>query len=124
MYDLEKLFKSLNRSKFRSSFKLNDQELFYLYDRGFDKVIQHAYEFVKRRLAPANPRNEGRQTPFGKHPVFVAQHATATCCRSCLEKWHSIEKGRALKEEEIEYIVRVIKRWIAEQLKVGHKNSD
>ncbi len=116
MDDLDSLFDRLSHSKFRSSFELNQKELYYLYDRGLNKVIQHAYEFVRRRLAPASPKNDGRQTPFGKHPVFVAQHATATCCRSCLEKWHSIEKGRALKEEEIEYVVRVIKRWIEEQI--------
>ncbi|WP_251023391.1 DUF4186 family protein [Streptomyces sp. ISL-10] len=32
-------------------------------------------------------------------PVFVAQHATATCCRTCLERWHVVPAGRALDDE-------------------------
>jgi hypothetical protein len=49
-------------------------------------------------------------------PVFIAQHATATCCRGCISKWHGIEKGRALNEEEIDYIIGLIMVWIDGQL--------
>jgi hypothetical protein len=58
----------------------------------------HARDLIARRLAPAEPRNDGKQTPYRGHPVFVAQHATATCCRTCLERWHQIPKGRELTE--------------------------
>jgi hypothetical protein len=51
---------------------------------------------VSKRLGSANPLNDGKQTPFKGHPVFIAQHATATCCRGCLAKWHGIRKGEAL----------------------------
>lgn len=70
-----------------------------------------------KRLAPANPKQDGKQTPMKGHPVFLAQHATATCCRSCLEKWHGIEKGRALTKEEIESIVELIMAWIVKEVK-------
>lgn len=116
MKDLEQLFENLGRSKFRSSFKLNRSEMDYLNEKGLDKIIEHAYEFINRRLKPANPVNDGKQTPFGKHPVFVAQHATATCCRSCLQKWHSIPHGKTLKEDEVKYIVTVIRKWIVDQI--------
>lgn len=49
------------------------------------------------------------------HPVFVAQHATATCCRGCLAKWHSIAAGRALSEGERDYVVSVIAAWLERQ---------
>jgi hypothetical protein len=49
------------------------------------------------------------------HPVFVAQHATATCCRGCLEKWHAIPKGRELTTDEVEHILAVIRRWLTSQ---------
>ena len=64
----------------------------------------------------AEPRNDGRQTPYRNHPVFVAQHATATCCRSCLETWHDIPKGRRLDRDERAYVVEVIGRWIDREL--------
>jgi hypothetical protein len=61
------------------------------------------------------PINDGKQTPMRGHPVFIAQHATATCCRGCLEKWHAIP-GRALSEPEQRYMVQVIHRWLVLQM--------
>ncbi|MEU6081408.1 DUF4186 family protein [Streptomyces sp. NPDC047108] len=45
-------------------------------------------------MAPAEPYKDGRQTPYRGHPVFVAQHATATCCRGCPQRCHHIPQGR------------------------------
>lgn len=45
-------------------------------------------------MAPKNIDNDGKQTPMRGHPVFIAQHATATCCRECLKKWHNIKKRK------------------------------
>ncbi|HSP45730.1 MAG TPA: DUF4186 family protein, partial [Chthoniobacterales bacterium] len=72
-------------------------------------------DFIGKRLAPAHPQNEGKQTPWHGHPVFVAQHATATCCRGCLEKWHWIPKGREMTESEKNYAVRIIETWLASE---------
>ncbi|PKM01986.1 MAG: DUF4186 domain-containing protein, partial [Gammaproteobacteria bacterium HGW-Gammaproteobacteria-5] len=70
---------------------------------------------IHKRLAPASIPNDGKQTPFRGHPVFVAQHATACCCRGCLAKWHRIELGRELKPEEMTYILAVLQRWLQSQ---------
>ena len=101
MRDLDELFAALLQSKFRSRFKLRGRELKMLRDKGLDAIMQHAANLIGKRLAPANILNDGKQTPWRNHPVFVAQHATATCCRGCLEKWHHIPKGHALSAEEI-----------------------
>ena len=116
MKDLDQLFHRLRRSEFRSGFKLKNKELEYLSEKGIDTIMSHAADFVNTRLAPALPKNDGKQTPFGKHPVFTAQHATGTCCRGCLEKWHNIEKGKELSNEEKEYILAVIKMWLDNQI--------
>ena len=79
-----------------------------------DVILEHAADFVMKRLAAANPLNDGKQTPWKGHPVFLAQHATATCCRGCLEKWHGIEKGRELTPEEKQHIVEAIKMWLSQ----------
>jgi len=113
--NLKPLFERLAKSKFRSSFKLGPKELAYLNEKGAALIRDHAHEFVTKRLAPAALPNDGKQTPMRNHPVFIAQHATATCCRKCLFKWHGIEKGRQLTESEIDYIVSVIMRWISLQ---------
>lgn len=112
MRDLDDVFPALDRSAFRRRFQLGAAEREYLRARGLDVVLAHARDFVDRRLAPAEPRNDGRQTPFRGHPAFVAQHATATCCRGCLEKWHGVPRGRELDAAERAHVVRAIERWL------------
>ncbi|HEY0022519.1 MAG TPA: DUF4186 domain-containing protein [Longimicrobium sp.] len=112
---LDALFQALGRSTFRSRFRLRGADLAYLRGKGMDTVLRHADEMIAARLAPAEPLNDGKQTPMRGHPVFVAQHATATCCRGCLAKWHRIPKGRELSDSERAHVVAVIERWIREQ---------
>jgi hypothetical protein len=110
--DLDELFAALAQSEFRRRFRLRGREAAYLREKGLETVLVHARQFVESRLAPAAPANDGRQTPMKNHPAFIAQHATATCCRGCLEKWHGIPKGRALAQAETDYIVSVVQRWL------------
>jgi hypothetical protein len=115
MRDLDELFAALGRSEFRRRFRLRGREATYLKEKGLDTVLAHARQFIESRLAPAELANDGRQTPMRNHPAFIAQHATATCCRGCLEKWHGIPKGRPLSDAEIDYVVSVIRHWLAQQ---------
>jgi len=102
MRDMDELFAALGRSKFRGRFRLSGKEAQYFRDKGLEIILQHALDFVTKRLGDAEPANDGKQTPMRNHPVFVAQHATGTCCRGCLAKWHHIPKGRPLTQEQIE----------------------
>lgn len=110
--NINEILLKLNKSKFRSSFHLKEKDKIYIKEKGIDKIRSHAYDFVEKRLAPKEILNDGKQTPMRGHPVFIGQHATATCCRGCLEKWHHISKGKELSREEIDYIVNVIMKWI------------
>jgi hypothetical protein len=112
MRDLDALFTQLAKSTFRAGFTLNAHDCQYLQQKGLSEVLNHAEDFVAKRLAPAVIANDGKQTPMRGHPVFVAQHATATCCRGCLQKWHQLPQGRALTLDEQAYIVVVIERWL------------
>lgn len=109
------LFIRLSKSNFRSKFKLRSSDIDYITDKGMETIESHAKDFISIRLAPAYPNNDGKQTPMKGHPVFVAQHATATCCRGCLEKWHKIAKGRELSIRQQDYVVKVIMTWINAQ---------
>ena len=102
----------LTKSRFRTSFKLDEKDRLYIKKIGLVRIESHARDFIKARLAPARPKKDGKQTPFKGHPVFKAQHATATCCRGCLSKWHKIPKNRALAKPEITRIVDLIMSWI------------
>src|SRR5213595_238726 len=110
--DIDDLFEALSRSRFRAKFKLRGRELAYLQDKGIDAVMQHAAELIEKRLAPTVIPNDGKQTPWRNHPVFVAQHATATCCRGCLEKWHGIARGHPLTDAEREHVRAVFSIWL------------
>ncbi len=98
----------LSKSKFRSRFKLRAKELEYTKDKGLDTIYPHACDFIRNRVAPAEPINDGKQTPMKCHPVFIAQHATATCCRGCIEKWHKFPQHRELIKAEQEYLVSIL----------------
>lgn len=108
---------------FRAKFRLRGREAATVELRGMEVIRRHAGEVLAERVAPAAPAKDGRQTPYRGHPVFVAQHATATCCRSCLERWHGIPKGRAMTAEEQDYAVEVICRWIEADLAAGGRRA-
>lgn len=116
IYDHEKLFERLAESAFRSKFHLSKKDIEYIQSKGLDVIRNHAKDFVAKRLAPAIIPNDGKQTPMKGHPMFLAQHATACCCRGCFSKWHHIPAGRALTQEEQEYAVSVLMEWIERQM--------
>ena len=113
--NLDEVFDALAGSNFRRRFRLRGKELEYFRRKGLEVVLEHAADFIEKRLAPASPARDGKQTPMRHHPVFIAQHATATCCRGCLQKWHAIPKGRALEATEKRYILEVIKTWLVRE---------
>lgn len=105
----------LSKSKFRNSFHLKEKDLEYIKKKKLEEIQSHAYDFVNKRLKDISKFKDGKQTPMRGHPVFVAQHATATCCRECLSKWHKIEKAHILNEKEIDFIVNIIIAWIEKE---------
>jgi len=112
MFATDNVFQRLAASPFRQRFHLGTREYRYCETKGPDTVSQHAADFIARRLAPAEPEHDGKQTPMRGHPVFIAQHATATCCRGCLEKWHQIPAHTEMTQMQQDYAVAVIMRWL------------
>ena len=111
----EHLRERLARSRFRSRFGLADADRAYVARIGWESLRAQAEKIVRERLTPAAPRNDGRQTPMRGHPVFIAQHATASCCRGCLARWHGIPAGRLLSDAEVEHVVSCLLAWIREK---------
>lgn len=116
---LDAVLDRLARVPFRSRFHLRPAELAHAASRGPETVGRHARSLIDSRLAPAEPEKDGRQTPWGGHPVFRAQHATATCCRTCLERNHGIRAGHELTPAERERVVAIICRWIEREVRAG-----
>ena len=114
--NIEEMLNKLSYSKFRSSFHLPKYLKEYTKEKGADTIKNHAYDLIKRGIGDAYPKNDGRQTPTKNHPVYIAMHACACCCRACLYKWHHIPKGRVLTNEEIDYLVNLVMTWIEREL--------
>ena len=112
----EDAFSKLARSPFRSRFHLSAEDRSYIDRIGTDALRKHAEEFVRTRLAPAIPPNDGKQTPMKGHPVFIAQHACACCCRGCLSKWYHVPKGVPLTEPQQNKITNLLMAWIEREL--------
>mgnify|MGYP002603999558 CR=1 FL=1 len=112
----KQLFEHLEASKFRSSFHLKQKDIDYINEKGLNVIRQHAQDLIAKREAPAVIPNDGKQTPTKGHPVFIAQHATATCCRECIRKWHKMQPGLELSQVQHEYLVDVIMTWIQNEM--------
>lgn len=112
VHEIDQRLADVSRHAFRARFHLRGRDRAIVELRGMHTIRRHAQDLIGQRLAPAAPRNDGKQTPYRGHPVFVAQHATATCCRTCLERWHQIPRGHQLDTAERGYVVDLICRWI------------
>ena len=110
------ILEKLKKSKFRSKFKLKAKDIEYIKDKGLDKIHSHAVDFIRERISPDYISNDGKQTPMRGHPVFIAQHATATCCRGCIKQWHKLPKDIQLNSSQQEYLVSIIMEWIKRQI--------
>ena len=115
MQTIDQALDRLERSKFRSGFHLTNKERSYLEEKGMDVMCRHAEDFVRQKLAPADPVNDGKQTPMHGHPVFKAMHATACCCRGCLNKWYRVPLHRELTPSAQRKIVALLLAWLARQ---------
>lgn len=116
MRGYEAAFARLAKSKFRSRFHLSEADRKYVADKGLETIRSHCEDFIRTRLAPANPPNDGKQTPMRGHPVFKAQHACACCCRDCLAKWWRVPRGVEIPAERQRGIVDFIMAWIEREM--------
>ena len=107
----------LQKSSFRSKFHLSEKDKAFISEKGMDIIQTHAEDFVRLRLAPSDIPNDGKQTPMRGHPVFVAQHACACCCRGCLEKWYKIPKGTELSNDVQQGVVKLLMAWINREMR-------
>jgi hypothetical protein len=115
MADVDPLIR-LRRSDFRMSFHLTPIEQRIVKEKGIEGIREEGRAIVEKRLRAADPNNDGRQTPKSGHPIFVAQHATATCCRKCLSRWHGISRHRELTDDEMKFVVGLCLRWIRKDM--------
>jgi hypothetical protein len=117
--DVENTFKSLKFETIRHHMwhvPFDDDALRKAHSQG--RMRLHADVLPRLRASIAKPAGgfDGRQTPMQGRAVYYAQHATATCCRKCLEYWHGIPKHRALTDEELTYATVLVQAYLDDRL--------
>ena len=112
----EDAFAKLARSKFRSRCKLAADDLAYSERVGLETIRRHAEDFVREKLGPAEPVNDGKQTPIRGHPIFKAMHGSAMCCRGCMEKWWKVKRGVALTDAQKAKAVDFLMAWVERRM--------
>ena len=108
----DEAFARLARSKFRSRFKLTADDFAYIERVGLETIRCHAEDFVREKIGPAEPVNDGKQTPMCGHPIFKAMHGSAMCCRGCMEKWWHVKRGVPLTDEQKAKAIDFLMAWI------------
>lgn len=117
--DVEYTFAALKNEMIRHYFfhrELDERAVRHAQRKGRIQLKEAARHRLTKYLAPAQPTRDGRQTPFEGNAIFYAQHATATCCRTCLQYWHNIPKGRELIAEEQEYCAALVGCFLDDRL--------
>jgi len=79
---------------------------------------------IRGSVGQANPFHDGWQTPKSGNVVFYGQHATASCCRKCIEEWHGIPQGRALTDAEVTYLTDLVMLYIKDRLPSLSENGE
>ena len=116
MSTIEQTLERLKASNFRAKFHLSEKDKAYVKEKGMELLRSHCADIIQKRLAPAIIANDGKQTPMRGHPAFVAQHACACCCRSCLNKWYNVKIGVELSDSQQEKIVNLLMAWIEAEM--------
>ena len=124
MNTIEQALGKLKNSKFRAKFHLSEKDKAYVREKGVELLRSHCADIVRKRLAPAVIANDGKQTPMCGHPVFVAQHACACCCRSCLNKWYNVKIGVELSDAQQMKIINLLMAWIKSEMEKQDQYSD
>eukprot|EP01070_Trichotokara_eunicae_P006844 Trichotokara_eunicae@DN5164_c0_g1_i1.p1 len=123
----QSVFKKLRGYKFRQSLRLSSADLEKARNKSRSVLKDEASRIIEERVGIYNPDNDGKQTPWREYPIFTAMHATATCCRGCIAKFHRVSCSGRLSEFQIAQFADIVVTWISMQLKqfpvVARENS-
>lgn len=120
--DIENTFASLGHEYIRNVFlnmPLGVDAQNYAKRKGRIKLQEAVRKRLAQSIGRAHPFRDGTQTPLledSPNPIWNAQHATATCCRRCIEYWHGVPRGRALSGSEMEYMAGLVNKFLDEKL--------
>ncbi len=119
--DANHTFSALKNELIRHYFwhvEIDEKAIMHARRKGEIGMIEACERRIRSSVGKANPSFDGRQTPRegSGNAIYYAQHATASCCRKCMEYWHDIPQGRELTDEEIRYFTNLAMLYIKERV--------
>lgn len=117
--DVSYTFDALKREFIRHEIwhmEIDEKAINYARRKGRLGMKEAAIRRIEKSIGPAEPYRDGRQTGWNENPLYYAQHATATCCRRCLEYWHHIPRGQELTDDEVSYCAELLMLFINDRL--------
>jgi len=116
--DAEFIFKSLKNELIRQAYwsmPITEADLEKAYQRGPAKIEGMINNRMTNVIGIEKPWRNG-YTPYSGDVIYYAQHATATCCRRCMEYWYNIPQGRQLTTQEVSFSSELIKLYLQERI--------
>jgi hypothetical protein len=129
--DVENTVNSLNQEWVRHEYwcvvdvvDMDSKAIIHARKKGHIAMRKAVEKHIQQSVGKAKNYREGFQTPWeGNRVVYYAQHATATCCRRCIEYWHGIEFGRELTQDEVAYLASLIMHYIEKKLELTEEGE-
>lgn len=123
-------FQSLKREYIRHVFwhkTLSQKAINHARRKGRSGLRERVRHHLENVLGPATPFHDGFQTTMADDApsaIPYAQHATATCCRKCLEYWHGITVGRLMTPAELDYCTELVCLYIEDRIPQLTENGE
>lgn len=117
--DIAYTFAALKKELIRHHFwhvELDQKAINHALRKGRGALRLAAEKRLRQSVGSAKPYRDGYQTPKEGNTLFYAQHATATCCRRCIEEWHGIPPGIPLSDEQIAYFTELLMLFVNERV--------
>ena len=119
--DIDYTFECLRRELIRHHFwhvEIDEKAINCARRKGNVNLQSAVRSRIKSSISAPNNPYDGRQTPMegSGNPIHYAQHATASCCRKCVEYWHNIPPNRALTDDEVDYLSSLAMLFLEERL--------
>jgi hypothetical protein len=128
-HTIEMLKKEWVRHQYWCVIDIEPKAIIHALKKGRIGMREATEKGIRQRIGKAENYREGYQTPwFDKNTsVSYGQHATATCCRRCVEYWHGIPFGRDLTESEVKYLSDLVFHYLDTKIdmtEAGEKVAD
>lgn len=93
----------------------------YAARKGRMALLNGTESFLRKHVASPKDAFDGRRvpwpdkTPEKMNPYHYGQHATATCCRSCIETWYGIAPEEPISDRAIDFFTVLVNAFIVER---------